>query len=128
MKFKYTILYVDDVEATLQFFEQAFSLQRLFVHESGDYGELDTGATKLCLSSRRLMQELGKSPARASPDAPTFEIALETDDVAAALQRSLDAGAELRQDVKLEPWGQKTAYIADPNGFLIELCSPVSPK
>jgi len=128
MKFKYTILYVDDVEATLQFFEQAFSLQRLFVHESGDYGELDTGTTKLCFSSKRLMQELGKSPARASPDAPTFEIAFEMDDVAAALQRSLDAGAKLRQDVKLEPWGQKTAYIADPNGFLIELCSPVSPK
>ena len=128
MKFKYTILYVDNVELTLQFFEKAFGLQRHFIHESGDYGELDTGATKLCFSSKRLMKELGKSPACASPDAPTFEIALETDDVAAALKRALDNGAELRQSVKLEPWGQETAYIADPNGFLIELCSPVSPK
>ena len=50
MIFRYTILYVDDVPATLDFFERAFGLQRGFLHESGDYGELTTGDTKLAFS------------------------------------------------------------------------------
>ena len=45
MKLKYTILYVDDVAASLSLYERAFGLARRMLHESGDYGELDTGAT-----------------------------------------------------------------------------------
>jgi lactoylglutathione lyase len=42
MKLGYTILYVRDVEASLNFFEIAFGLSRRFYHESG-YGEVETG-------------------------------------------------------------------------------------
>jgi len=24
------------------------------------------------------------------------------------------------------PWGQTTAYVTDPNGFLVEICTPVA--
>lgn len=125
MIFRYTILYVDDVPATVDFFERAFGLPRGFVHDSGDYAELVTGETKLAFSSTALMRQLGKSPAAPSPKAPSFEIALETDDVAAALARALAAGAQLVQDLRHEPWGQTTAYVSDPNGYLIEICSVV---
>lgn len=47
MIFRYTILYVEDVAASLAFYERAFAMERGFLHESGDYGELVTGATKL---------------------------------------------------------------------------------
>ncbi len=47
VKFGYAIAYVDDVEAALRFYEGAFGLTRRFLHESGDYGELDTGSTVL---------------------------------------------------------------------------------
>ena len=40
MKFGYTIVYVPDVLASVEFFERAFGLKRRFVHESG-YGEMD---------------------------------------------------------------------------------------
>ncbi|WP_428539304.1 hypothetical protein [Profundibacter sp.] len=60
MIFRYTILYVQDVKATLDFFNAAFGLKTAFLHESGDYGELDTGQTKLAVSSIELMQQLGK--------------------------------------------------------------------
>lgn len=126
MKFRYTILYVDDVAATLDFYTRAFGLERAFLHESGDYGELATGDTKLAFSSTALMRQLGKSPAPADPKAPVFEIALETDDVRGALDRALAAGATLVQDARDEPWGQTTSYVSDPNGYLVELCSPVA--
>ncbi len=125
MKFKYTILYVDDVSATLDFFERAFGFQQKFLHESQDYGELDTGDTTLSFSSLHLMEELGKSPARAQSNAPVFEIAFESNDVHLDLKNALQSGAVLVQDVREEPWGQTTAYVSDPNGFLIEICSPV---
>ena len=68
MKFRYTILYVEDVARTLTFYERAFGLKTGFLHESGDYGELVSGDTKLAFSSRRLMTQLGKAPARAESE------------------------------------------------------------
>lgn len=127
MIFRYTILYVEDVPATLAFFERAFDVPRGFLHESGDYAELATGATKLAFSSVALMRQLGKSPIAPQIKAPSFEIAFETDDVAAALARARAAGAQVVQELREEPWGQTTAYVSDPNGYLIELCSPVQP-
>ena len=125
MIFRYTILYVADVERSLSFFETAFGLQRGFLHESGDYGELNTGSTKLAFSSIALMDKIGKSPARKPPENPSFEIAFETDDVGGGLQRALAAGAELVQDVEDMPWGQTTAYVKLPDGCLVEICTPV---
>lgn len=125
MIFRYTIFYVDDVPATLDFFEKAFGLQRGFLHESGDYGELTTGETKLAFSSTALMQQLDKNPAAPKASAPTFEIAFETENVKAALERAIAAGAILIQDVRDEPWGQTTSYVSDPNGYLVEICSAV---
>lgn len=125
MIFRYTILYVDDVPASVEFFEKAFGLERAFLHESGDYGEMVSGATKLAFSSKELMRQLGKNPVSPRTDAPTFEIAFETDNVAESLKRAVAAGAMLIQDVRHEPWGQTTSYVADPNGYLIEICSVV---
>ncbi|UCU97237.1 VOC family protein [Acidovorax radicis] len=127
MQFSYTIVYVEDVLKTIAFYESAFGFQRRFVHEAGDYGELDTGATALAFSSLRLMAELGKNPQRTSADAPTFEIAFTTPDVAAAVQRAVDAGARTVQAPAQMPWGQTVAYVADINGALVELCTPMGP-
>ncbi|MBL4707589.1 MAG: VOC family protein [Flavobacteriales bacterium] len=125
MNFKYTILYVENVEETLAFFCKAFGLEQKMLHETGDYGELDTGATTLSFSSFELMKSLGKSPTRAAPDNPTFEIAFETDDVPAGIAKALAAGAKLVQKPEDMPWGQTTAYVSDKNGYLIEICTPV---
>lgn len=125
MKLRYTILYVEDVAATLAFYADAFGIQRRMLHESGQYGELDTGATTLSFSALALMESLGKTPGRPHPQYPTFEIAFETDDVAAGYGRALAAGATPVQGPEDMPWGQTTAYVRDLNGFLIEICSPV---
>jgi len=126
MKFRYTILYVENVTESIAFFEAAFGFQQMMIHESGDYGELATGETKLAFSALSLMTSLGKSPAKADPTAPVFELAFETDDVAKALDKALKAGATLVQKTETMPWGQTIAYVCDPNGFLIEICTPVA--
>ena len=54
MKLGYTIIYVPRVADSLQFFEQAFGLERKFLHDSSDYGELKTGETTLAFASHAL--------------------------------------------------------------------------
>ena len=126
MQFGYTILYVEDVGQSLSFYEATFGLKRRFLHESGDFGELETGATALAFSSRKLMVALGKHPKAPDPASPGFEIAFTTEDVEGALARALDAGARLVQSPEVMAWGQTVAYVADPDGFLVELCTPVA--
>ena len=124
-KIDYVEFHAADFDAVQAFYEQAFGFERGFLHESGDYGELVTGATKLAFSSTHLMRQLGKNPQSPSAASPTFEIALETDDVPGALVRAVEAGATLVQDARTEPWGQVTSYVSDPNGYLVEICSPI---
>ncbi len=126
MQFGYTILYVDDVASTLAFYGKAFDLSTRMLHESGGYGELETGATALAFASRALLREMGKNPQPPALAAPACEIALVTDDVAAAVRRAVDAGATLVHEPTAMPWGQTIAYVGDLNGFLVELCTPVA--
>lgn len=123
--FKYTILYVSNVSETLKFYESAFGFKTKMLHESEEYGELDTGNTTLSFSSFELMRELGKQPSDAKTMGPCFEIAFETDDVVTALKHALAAGATLEQDTEDIPWGQTIAYVKDINGFLVEICSAI---
>ncbi len=126
MKLAYTILYVTDVAKALDFYRDAFGLKVKFLHESGDFGELDTGATTLAFSSRTLMAALGKTPRPADPHAPSSEIAFTTDDVAAAVDKAVATGATLIQKPEQMPWGQTVAYVADLDGFLVEICTPMA--
>lgn len=126
MQFGYTILYVEDVPATLDFYGKAFGLPTRYVHESSSYGELETGATALAFVSHTLLRQIGKTPHSPALDKPTSEIALVTDDVPAATARAVAAGARLVSDPQQMPWGQTIAYVGDLNGFLVELCTPVT--
>jgi lactoylglutathione lyase len=51
MRFGYTILYVSDVASSLEFYERALGQRRRFLHESGQYAELDTGDTALAFAA-----------------------------------------------------------------------------
>ncbi|MBK6534393.1 MAG: VOC family protein [Deltaproteobacteria bacterium] len=124
MRLGYTILYVDDVSRALGFYERAFGLTRVPSRQR-DYGEPATGSTALAFSSRALMESLGKHPAAADPARPVCEIALVTDDVAAALDRAVAAGASLVQPANVMPWGQTVGYVSDLDGFLVEICTPM---
>jgi predicted enzyme related to lactoylglutathione lyase len=124
MQLRYIILYVPDVGAAMDFYARAFGLELRFLHDGGDYGEMATGETRLAFSSIALMQSLGKQVASAAPERPSFELAFATDDVPAALERALSAGAALVQGAMDMPWGQTISYVRAPEGTLVEICTP----
>ena len=127
MEFGYTMIYVDNVEQTMNFYTKAFGLQTKFLHESAMYGEMETGKTILAFAANALAAEndltivhnnLQNLPAG-------IEIAFITDDVNAAYQKAIDAGAQPLKEPVQKPWEWIVAYVRDINGVLISLCSPI---
>ena len=127
MKFGYTLIYVDDVAGTLKFYEKAFGLQAGFLHESGQYGEMLTGDTKLGFVHHQTAGSHGFQYQKVDPRLPTpgLEIGLVTDQVKAAFERAVAAGATPMSEPMTKPWGQTVAYVRDCNGVLVEICSPM---
>ena len=129
MIFRYTILYVADVGASMQFYSDAFGLSELMLHPSGQYGELATGPTKLAFCALELAQSnLDHTPAAPDSERPSFEIAFESDNVADAFAHAVRAGATPVKTPQAMPWGQTVSYVRDLNGFLVEICSPITPQ
>lgn len=128
MKFGYTIVYVSSVEETLAFYKEAFGFETRFLHESGQYGELETGETVLAFASHALGEmNLGGQYQKTDPDAAPLgvELAFISDDVTAAHARAVAAGAISIAPPIEKPWGQVVAYVRAKEGSLIELCSPI---
>jgi len=128
MKLGYTIIYVPHVAESLSFFESAFGLPRRFLHESGDYGELETGETTLAFASHELGNvnfPVGFVAASESSKPLGFEVALVTPTVAEAYAKALAAGAVEVKAPEAKPWGQVVSYVRCPDGTLVEICSPV---
>src|SRR5262245_3264052 len=124
MKFAYTILYVRDVAGSLGFYETAFGQNRRFLHESGMYGELETGETALAFASNETAESNlpgGFQPSDAGRLPAASEIAFSTKDVVGAFQRAVNAGAKAVAEPKQKPWGQTVAYVRDLDGHLVEL-------
>jgi lactoylglutathione lyase len=128
MKLGYTIVYVPDVAASLDFFERAFGLKRRFLHESGTYGELDTGETTLSFAAHELAASNwpgGHIKASEASQPLGMEIGLVTDAVEQAHARALACGATELSAPQSKPWGQVVSYVRAPDGCLVELCTPV---
>jgi lactoylglutathione lyase len=128
MKLGYIIHYVPDVAASLDFFERAFGLTRRFLHESGTYGELNTGQTSLAFAAHELGESNfpgGHVNAHTSTMPLGMEIALVTADVAVAHRNAVACGARELAAPIAKPWGQTVSYVRAPDGCLIELCTPI---
>ena len=127
MRFGYAIAYVTDVEATIAFWERAFGLKRRMVVDGGEYGELETGVTRLAFAAEYMAGRHGFAirPNRPREDPAGFEVALVTEDVQGAFDRAVAAGADPTSKPSEKPWGQIVAYVRDLNGVIVELCSPL---
>ncbi|WP_019644618.1 VOC family protein [Novispirillum itersonii] len=128
MRFGYTIIYVADVPASLAFFGRAFGVETRYLHDSSDYGELATGDTVLAFAAHSVANALlpqGYVAADQSDRPLGMEVALVTDDVPAAHEKAVAAGAVSLQAPVRQPWGQTVSHLRCPDGLLVELCSPV---
>jgi lactoylglutathione lyase len=127
-QFKYTILYVENVVKTIEFYEKSFGLERGFVTPEADYGEVNTGNTTLSFTNLELSSSNVKSGfAQSSLSQKPFgiELAFVTEDIIGTLKQAIAAGATVVEEIETKSWGQQVGYLRDPNGFLLEICTPM---
>jgi lactoylglutathione lyase len=129
IKLSYAILYVKDVTKTIKFYEKAFGLQKKFIAPGNEYGEMSTGETtlsfaKITLAKSNLKKGFIESSLKKKPFG--IEIGFTTDDVEKTVAVAVKGGAKVVEKPKTKPWGQVVAYLRDPDGFLIEVCTPMA--
>ncbi|WP_312993119.1 VOC family protein [Chryseobacterium flavum] len=128
IRFKYVILYVEDVEKSMNFYKNTFDTEIRFITPEHDYGELITGETTISFASVSLANTNLKEGfiASGAGNKPFgIELGFITDNVELLVEKSIRNGAVLYEDIAVKPWGQKTAYIKDPDNYLIEICTEV---
>ncbi len=128
IKFTHTIFYVKDIPGALAFYKSAFNIEPRFVHESGEYAELETGSTVIAFASEELGHANlpnGYTPNDINKLPLACEIVFTVDDLESVYQKALQEGAINIAGPSLKPWGQTVAYVRDLNGILIELASPI---
>ena len=117
----YIVLVVADLDVALQFYVGTLGLA--LDHRSGPYAQLATGATRLALYERGAMAStLGVAHLNPpAPDAPGFELGFKVPDCDAAFAELVERGAHAVIAPTDRDWGQRTAYLRDPDGHLVEL-------
>jgi uncharacterized glyoxalase superfamily protein PhnB len=128
IKFKYVILYVEDVESSMNFYKNTFDSEIKFITPEKDYGELITGETTLSFASVELASsniKKGFLLSKAEEKPFGIELGFVTDDVENLVEKAVKNGAVLYEEITVKPWGQKTAYIKDLDHYLIEICTEI---
>lgn len=121
--FDYTVLVVEDLDRAVTFYVDVLGLD--LNHRSGPYAQLRTGATRLALYQRAAMAEtLGIELEAPAENAPAFELGFFVVNVDNAYAELVVSGATAVTPPADRPWGQRTAYVRDPDGNLIELVEP----
>ena len=124
MKLSYSILYVEDIQRTIRFYQEAFGLKHKFTHESGDYAEMDTGETTLAFCSHGLADMILKMPyKKASQDEAPLgsQITFAPDNVKEAYKKAIDSGAKSISEPEVKPWNFEVAVLRDFDGHIVEL-------
>ena len=124
MKFAHTSLFVKDVSQSVAFYEKAFGMKKRFIHESGQFAEMEAGEAVLHFAASepvRANLTPGFQENSLSNLPPGIELCFETDDVITAFSTAVEAGAIVYEQPKVKPWGQTVAYVRDLDGVLIEI-------
>lgn len=122
LSLRYLILYVTDFATSLRFYRDVLGVPVRAEH--GTYVEFDTGSTILAFNTRENVREaIGLTVPEAQAGSQTFELGFVVEDVAATIEELRGKGVVIVKEPVVKPWGQTVAYVADPDGHYIEICS-----
>ena len=116
----YVVLVVRDLSLALHFSTDILGLP--LGHRAEEYAQIDAGSTRLGLYTREAMSRIvGVELEEPSAKAPAFELGFKVPDVDAAYAELIEQGVSPVTAPVDRPWGQRTGYVRDPDGNLIEL-------
>lgn len=121
LKMRYVILYVGDQEKSKRFYKDILGLPVRGEH--GTYIEFETGSTILAINTRESVKEITGLPIPEKNSSQTFELGFVVDDVKGTIEFLRKQDVQILVEPIEKPWGQVVAYVADPDGHYIEICS-----
>ena len=127
----FPIVYCDDLPRSLRFYRDLLGFRVTFAHpEQGEPGfvalQLGEGA-ELALADVRDPDAVplhGKTVRPASGHG--FELCVYADDVDDAVSALRAAGVRVLAEPADQPWGDRMAYVEDPQGNPVMLCAELS--
>jgi 4a-hydroxytetrahydrobiopterin dehydratase len=113
----FPIIQAPDVERLVRFYVEAFEFDQAF--RFPDEGPLEYAYLKL----RPLGIGIGRRPpeAGAPPDDRGWELWIYAEDADDAVRRAAAAGASVLEEPADQPWGERVALVADPEGNRIRI-------
>lgn len=113
----FPIVQADDPEALVRFYADAFGFEESFRFPAD--GPIEYAYLKL----PPLGIGIGRRPPNAAPmpDDRGWELWIYADDADAAVERARQAGASVLEEPQDQPWGERVALVADPEGNRIRI-------
>ena len=115
----YVILIVDDIDKAQHFYTKMLGLP--LKHRSGEYAQIALSGTRLGLFSRSAMASTLDQKLEPESSSTKFELGFKVENCDAAFEELVACGVPAVTEPQTRSWGQRTAYLADPDGNLIEL-------
>ena len=112
----------------MDFYKRAFGFETRMILDSKEWGELDTGDTTLAFATHEMGKiNLDDKYQKADINELPFGIELSfiTDDVQAAFDKAVAAGAIPIREPAKKPWGQTVSYVRSIDGTVIEVATQV---
>lgn len=127
MKLTYTILYVNNVSKSVAFYEKAFGIKNRFIHESGDYAEMDTGQVTLAFCAHNLAKDIVRQNYLKASQNQLIgsQISFEPDNLQEAYATALENGAKSIVPPETKPWGWESAVLMDLDGHIVEIAREI---
>ena len=108
----------------IEFYKRAFGAEELMRHPTDD-GRLMHAHLKINGGSLMLHDDFPEHMGGPARPAASFVLHLQVPDADAAWKRALDAGAQVRFELKDQFWGDRYGQVTDPFGFIWSIGSPI---
>jgi lactoylglutathione lyase len=122
----FPIIHTDDLQRMVAFYEGVMRLPVTYRYPDSKEAEfvvVAVGEAAIGLGTYADVERLtGPQPRGGAP----FEMCFYSDDLDEDLDRLRRSGADVVSEPEVQPWGERMAYAADPDGNLIMLAQRLS--
>jgi lactoylglutathione lyase len=127
MNFAYTIIFVEDIDATVTFYQKAFGLEVQTMTPM--FAMMKTGQVSIAFGANsnerhELNGVIAYRDNTLEQNPAGIQISFTSEDVHADFGRAVAAGAVSVIEPNIKPWGQTVSRVRDLNGVLVGIVSP----
>jgi len=121
-KITHAVLYANDFKKLFQFYKELMAFP-VSAGEQEDFAEFTTEQVTLAILGPSVVNQLLGSEASKAVGRAKSHLSLSVDNVDEMYNALQSKGAKFLKEPTTQPWGQRTAFLSDPEGNLWEIYS-----